>query len=237
MIRISVNFALLLIDDFTGREIPEDGFRFWINGQKAAPLKKPEGLYVFTGQSGNEWLLCVEGTHYSKRAVTVRKDTLDIQSPIVELRLFRRENLHFSDCEQITGIHKPGKTIFALCRDAPLLKLHSVEKPLGTRSKITLIGYTVRSLVRCRFCIGTGKNREMFEIVAKESDGSYLCDRQFLYKHKEGEPLLRAFGTACNDEGRFSIPIEKGIKDNVETIEEYSEEVRQWGCLLQTAPN
>ncbi|MEG0179663.1 MAG: hypothetical protein RR573_00455 [Oscillospiraceae bacterium] len=237
MIKISVIFALLPIDDFTGRQLSDDGFRFWINGRSAAPLKKPEGIYVFTAQGGEEWQLCVQGTHYSKQTITIRKEMLDKHNPIVEIRLFRRADLHFPDCETITGTHKQGKTIFALCRDAPLLKLHSIEMPPGINGKISLMGYTVRSLVRCRFCIGTGKTREMFTIVAKDCDGNYLCDRQFLYKHKEGEPLLRAFGSICDDEGRFSIPIDKGMKDNIETVLEYSEEARQWGCLLQTAPN
>ncbi|MEG2175216.1 MAG: hypothetical protein RR135_07045, partial [Oscillospiraceae bacterium] len=130
------------------------------------------------------------------------------------------------------------ETVFALCPDTPPLKLGDLVAPKdGEPHRLTLTGYTPRSLLRHRFCIGVGKNRELFVITGKTSDGSYLCDRIFRNRHKEGEPILRAYGGVCDSQGRFSIPIEDGMKDTIQTIEGYSEEVRQWGCLLQTAPN
>lgn len=236
IIKKLVSFAALLQDDFTGADIPEDGFQFWIDGRRAIPIKKSEGFYVFVGVSGNEWSLTVAGAHYSPRTVKFSRTALNPNNPVIVLRLFRKGGMYFPDCEQICGNHKPDEMVFALSNDKPPLNLQTSETKGGV-SRLILLGYTPRPLLHHRFCIGTGKNRELFVITQKENDGSYLCDQPFRHQHKEGEPILRAWGTLCDRQGRFYIPIEAGMKDNIQTIESYSEEVRQWGCLLQTVPN
>ncbi|MEG2174016.1 MAG: hypothetical protein RR135_00845 [Oscillospiraceae bacterium] len=238
LIQTSVNFVLLFQDDFTGADLPEDGFQFWVNGRAFCPLKKPEGFYVFVGLTGKSWTLTVKGTHFIPRTVTLCRDTLDPHNPIAILRLFRRGDLHFSDCALLRGHHRPGETVIALCPDTPPLKLRTLEAPTdGGPSRLTFMGYTPRVLTRHRFCMGTGASRELFVITARDQSGGYLSDRHFLHRHKEGEPILRAYGSICDTQGQFSIPIEEELKDTLQSIESYSEEVRQWGCLLQTAPN
>ncbi|MEG1971563.1 MAG: hypothetical protein RR315_00285 [Oscillospiraceae bacterium] len=236
MIKKLVSFAVLLQDDFTGADIPDDGFQFWLDSRRAAPIKKTEGFYVFVGVPGEEWILTVAGAHYSPRTVKFSKAFLNPASPVMILRLFRRAGMYFSDCVELCGNHRCGEMVFALGSDSPPLRLHALEAK-GGAAQLTLMGYTPRPLLRHRFCLGLGKTRELFVITAKEKDGSYLCDQPFRYSHGEGEPILRAWGAVCDPQGRFSISIESEMKDSVETIEEYNEEVRQWGCSLQTVPN
>ena len=47
LIRISMRFALLLKDDFSGATVAGAGQRFLVDGRPVTPVRKPDGFYVF----------------------------------------------------------------------------------------------------------------------------------------------------------------------------------------------
>ena len=232
MPRLSVRFVLLMQDDFSGAELPGGSFRFLVDGKPFSPIRKPEGFCAFCGLEGESWIVLIESPRYLPTVLRVEASGLPLGNPVRTVRLMRRGETRFPDCELLEGSGLPGALLYALCGNVPPLLLSEIRE-----GRIFFQGYPVRPLVRLRFCVGSGANRELFVITARDADGGCQIDRHLRFRHERGEPVLRAYGAVCGLSGRFAIPVGIGMKDTLKTIETYDKEVEQWGCLLQTAPN
>ncbi len=231
MILTKLSFALLLRDDFSGEDILSGGHAFMVDGKRVAPVRKPEGYYIFTGISR----LCtvsVFSAYYESAEFQVDPEAVDPQNPVLVRRLLRRGDIRFSDCDRIEGTHKPGETVFAFIPESPPLLLAA-----ASGGSITLQGYTAKQLCRRRYAVGSGKNRELFVITGADEGGGYRVEPPLIRKHSAGEAVVRACMGRCDSGGHFVLPVEKGIKEKIEKLEYYDEGEKQWGYLSVTAPS
>ena len=174
----------------------------------------------------------VEGYPYEPMLLTVHRQELG-SNPVCNIRLFRRRDVMFPDCQHYEGVGIPGSQAFALAELTPPLRLNQLQREEGG-TRILLQGYTPVSLVRQRFCMGTGKNRELFVITRQDDDGSYFTDHYFQTGFRKGAIILRAYGAVCSADGSFSIPVPAGVTEKIQGVQYVDEEVRQWGCLCAT---
>ncbi|MBC8546564.1 hypothetical protein H8711_06400 [Clostridiaceae bacterium NSJ-31] len=224
-----------MYDDFSGSCIKGGGHLFTVNGRPTAPLRKPEGFYVFTGLEGSVFAVEVSGGSYCPERVQVDTRALDPRLPVVELRLLRRRGAAFSDCEFVEGIHRPGEMVYALRQGGGVKLLSVSDGEEGTAAAFS--GYFIRPPVRTRFFVGTGGRREVFVTGDCGPDGAYLVPAGFVHPHKPGEPVVRAYAARCDGDGRFSIPVEPGQGELITQIEYYNKEGKRWVCSSATGPS
>lgn len=231
MVVTRVSFALLLQDDFTGEDIVNGGHSFLVNGRRFSPLRKPEGYYVFTNVE-HPCTVTVQSSHYMELTFPVDPKSVDPKHPVLTKRLTRRNDIRFSDCDRIEGIHKPGEAVYAFVPETPPLQLAA-----ASGATITLQGYTAKQLCRKRYAVGTGKNRELFIITGGNTDGGYLIEPSLARRHTADEVLVRVYAGRCDAHGRFALAVEKGLGEKIKKLEFYDEEKKQWGSLSVTAPS
>ena len=230
MIKISLFFALLLLDDFTGEAAAGGGHRFWVDGEPARPIQKPDGYYIFT-QPRAPCTVAVESGWYSPAALRVDPEDLDPAEPTVRLRLLRRGEIRFPGCERLEGLGPPGATVRAFLPEAPPLTLRE-----GKGADLILGGYTAKPLRGLRFAVGEGKNRELFVVEEKRPDGSCRIHPPFQRRHKQGEAVERVSSCLCGPDGRYALCLEQGSGRRVRELSYYNEEVKRWECLSAPGP-
>lgn len=212
IIKNLLSFALLLEDEFSGKTIIDQGFRFLVNGRHVVPMLKPDGFYVFTGVDAEEYDVTASCAGYRPRRFRFRRSELETQNWYVTVRLFRRPGKYYPGSEWLTGSgHTPGSY---LCLPAPetlSFSVRSIETEENGMTKIGLLGYSVRNLAGLRFCIGSGKTFETFVIRRKITEGVYQIDRAFAFSHQEGESVARVFTAVSGEDGTFSMPVEAGF--------------------------
>ena len=219
LIVISVRFALLLKDDFSGATLTDGGQRFFVDGRPARPVRKPEGFFVFTGEERESWDVRIESARYFPRTVHIRAADLAPGMPLCTVRLYRRPHCGFADCGWLETFAPPGCLAAALADTDPPLTLK------GLNGGLRLRGYTARNLTGCRVCVGEGDTAELFALTSRLPDG-YGVDRPARHDHGEGEPVRLAFCAVADETGRCSIPVHPGT--GPAQIRWYDEEAMQW---------
>lgn len=229
MIVMEVSFAIMLQDDFSGSQILDDGHVFSVHGIRLRPLKKPEGFYVFTGLPVSSTLQ-IDSARYCPASVLIDSPSLT-GDRVQTVRLVRRGDIRFADCERLVGNDRPGREVYAFAAHSPPLQLREAE---GDR--VVLEGFTTKRLLGRCFAAGTGKSRELFVLREQLPDGSYRADPCLRKKHKPGTELMRAYRGICDRTGHFAIPVEPGDPERIGQAEAYDEEKDKWVCLSATAP-
>ncbi len=233
MFRKTVNFAVILHDDFTGRTILKGGHVFKVNDRIVTPISKEEGFYVFCGLEGTVFHLSISGGKYMEEMLTIDTKKGDSMPQITQIRLFRRYQAGFSDCEYIEGVHAPNKTVYAIKQGKGAMKLISSSKDEGITS-VTLSGYFYTPAEQTRFIIGKDTNRECFITDAVQEDKSYKIHGSFKRTHKNGSPVCRAYAARCDANGRFFIPVDRGESALIKEVLFYEEGDEKWGCSYVT---
>ncbi len=211
VIKKTVNFALLLQDDFNGAIQSDPGQRFSVNGRTVCPMKKPEGYLVFFELPGTEFEVSISSAKYLDTRLRIDTEKLDPKYPVVTVRLFRRSGLWFHDSEWLDGKKgKPGQLAILPSPETLTLSLRGTDaSDAGT--KVGLMGFSTRDLVGLRFSIGQKADCETFIITKKLDEGQYLIDRSLVKKHKNGDQVVRTFAAVCGENGEFSVPVEPGF--------------------------
>ncbi len=231
MFRKTVNFALQLYDDFNGRTILKGGHIFKVNDRIVTPIYKLEGFYVFCGLEGNVFNVNISGGKYLEENLVITPENYPSQS--IPVRLYRRYQAGFSDCEYIEGVLKPGQTVFALKQSKTAMKLISVKKE-DEQIKVALSGYFYTPAQQIRFMIGKEPNRECFITDMVQPDKSYNIYGSLKHNHKGGTPVWRAYASRCDDDGRYFIPVDKGEGALIKEVLFYEEGDEKWGCSYVT---
>lgn len=214
MIVTKVNFALLLQDDFSGADLTELDFRFFVEEREVRPLKKPEGYYVFTGLTGQAFAVRITCANYLPHTVRIEPQRLDAAQPVVTVRLYRRLNRHAQDCAWVTGTAQENSPVLLLDEKLPCLKVQALEEQEG-KSLLLVQSFTVQSLCRQTFCIGGTKPPEPFVVVQKNAKGAYLLDRRLSGGCKSGAPLCRAYRTVADASGAYALAVPKGEEERL----------------------
>lgn len=223
LIRLSVRFVLLLLDDYSGANTAGGGHLFIVDGRAAHPVRKPEGCYVFTGPPGREAVVQILSASYCTRTVRVPP----YSGQVCTVRLFRRPKTSFSDCDWADGVLRPGLLAVGLIGDSAPPRLREI----GTSPpSLRLQGYYPQSLRGLCLCIGSGAGRELLMLGEKREDGSYVLAAPPRFEHHAGEALLRAGCAPCDAQGHYSIPVPPGTAPAQLTVLGYDEEAQRWEC-------
>lgn len=226
LIKTSVRFALLLRDDYSGKNTAGGGHLFHVNGRLAQPIRKPDGYYVFTDPAGGDYTVTITSAHYCTSTIRIRAGDLPPGQPVETVRLYRRPWAPFSDCEWLEETMRPGALAVALVGwEQPLcLRELSTGGPPGFWAQ----GYFAPGIAGQRLYLGKGKNRELLAVGAHRSDGSYELERAARKKHSPGEEMLRACCAPCDSAGHCCIPVPPGAKDRIVRLLSYDEEADRW---------
>ena len=204
VVTIQVNFALLLYDDYSGAPLRDAGPFCCTGGRVVRPIRKPEGILVFTGLPSRPELT-VECHHYRPETLRVDLAALEPDNPLVHLRMKREHKPFFRDCGWIRGKGPPGAEVMVLARE-PTLKLQSAERETnGTR--LSMQGYVVDRLEGRRYALA-GKRPEDFILTGKVSSSTWRTPALLRETPREGEAVYRAYRARCDNDGGFWMPVD-----------------------------
>ncbi len=236
MISLRADFILLLKDSYNGSVITGPEHTFLVNGIRITPIRKPEGYYVFSGLGDgvDSFSVIVMAEKYLPYLVSI--DKVDQNPEPVALRLYRKPNVYYGDCEMIVGKCEPHTEVMTLSTGEPVLKLQAYGET-GGKHWIALQGYTTQRLVGLEYTVGEGEERELFSILSKNLDGSYQIDQPFKFKHAQREQVRRSYRGISDETGQFCIPVESGQRGRACELEYFNKEVNEWGFLCMTEPD
>lgn len=231
MIHISVRFALLLKDDYSGATIADGGQRFFVDGRAARPIRKPEGFFVFTDPPGappgpaEGWDVRIESPRHFPRMVHIDAARLAKDMPLCTVAMYRQPHSGFADCEWLEAAAPPGMLAVALAGEDPPLALRGFSED---GAAIYLRGYTAENLLWRRVCVGEGDEAELFTLTARRADGGYGVDRPPGFSHAEGEAVRFAAAAPAGADGRCSIPVRPGWLARPREVRIFDEEAMRW---------
>lgn len=234
MIVWSVDFALLLYDEFNGAKINDASVIFRTEGRMVTPLRKNEGFYVFRNMGKDALELEISRPRYLAHRLQLDKNTLDPLFPVVSVRLLRDHSNSFPDCEWIDGTCQNSTDVIALATHEPSVKIHSIEQQ-DAGTTIGIQGFTVQRLLGYRFALG--EDKESFVISQKLSSNSYQTDSKLTRPHKAGEALSRVYLTKSDSKGNYHIPVELGQKARITKVFQQDKEKSKWVPVSVTAPS
>ena len=225
-----MRFALLLKDDCSGATVTDGAHRFFLDGAPAAPVRKPDGFYVFLtphGQKpGTSWRVRIESARYQTKELTVDAQSLAPNMPLRVVQLYRKPHSGFLDCRWLEAEAPPGALAVALLDggDAPL----SLRGFADDGRSLTLYGYTAANLLWQRVCVGEGRAGELFTLTERTPNGGYAVDHPPRIAHSEGEPIRLAACGLANAQGRAEIPMRPEWLERANTVLQYDEEAMRW---------
>lgn len=231
----SVDFALLIRDDFSGKIIDSADLQFHIDGRAVSPLRKDDGFFVFLGDRGELKELSVSSIKYETTKATIDPAQIPETEPILNLRMLRKHNVYFDDTGAVikgNSSKLKGSQCELRCYavDGPVLKLSNIENNEKS-SIITVTGFTFQNLKGLKFSMGEGKAREIFVITSKTSHNTYELDRILSFPHKNGELMTRVYSGQSESDGSYSIFVDSGQEDKIKKIEYLREGKVKWASL------
>ena len=216
---VDVDFALLLYDEFDCKEIGDANVAFRHNGRLLTPIRKRDGVYVFSGINENEITLEIFRPHYLPRRKTIVKSMLPPDNPLVKDRLLRTYPGNYGDCDWVHGSGPPGTSVLALAQK-PVKFFISEESD----HQITVLGHPANSLVGKRFARNQ-KAIESFLILRTISPGIYLTDRALTPDNENPPTAVKAYLSQSREDGSYHIPVENA-PDSSEKITVYYQKER-----------
>lgn len=220
MIRHKLSFALRLVDDFTGKKIGKAPCFFQVDGRPVTAIYKEEGFYLFLEPVPVPCMLKMEAGNYFPAECLIDQRRLDPSYPVVEARLYHKPGGRFPyRCSLCCGRIEPpetGKTcmVYGISQDDSGYVLKSLSEE-GEHSLLELSGYHKEALTGRVFGLGSGKSLEVFSVLEKRGNNTYLIDTSLKNKHKKGTPLLRIYRTYADREGNYVLPVAEGTEERI----------------------
>jgi len=240
--KTTVSFALLLLDDYDGKQIYDTNYIFYINSKQIMPMKKPEGIYIFLCLEGKVFDLKIEGGKYLSLNISIDTSELNPLNPLVFARMHRNGRAFYDKNSAliIGSIQEKVKSlpiqVYAVEVDGISLKLSYFSQE-DNKNIIKISGYTIQNLDNLNFMIGSGKNKELFVVKSKISPNSFEIDRKLNNLHKSGEEIKRVYSSVTNKVGEFCIPVEVGQETKIKNIEYFLEDKKKWAFSSVTVDN
>ncbi len=225
MIRLKIAFALRLVDDFSGQSILKKKFRFVIGERVVHPIEKDEGVYVFLEPQETEARVLIEGTDYHSCTAVVKKELLDPEEPVAEVRLYGRAGGSFSYSRELLTGRLPETSgpypaeVYAE-RSKPTGLVFKEYRNLQGAHWVFFQGFTKENLIGKTCILGKGKNRSVFYLMEKRGVNEYRveCKGDSPEKIKPGTPLVRIYSSVTDRHGAYSIPVDPGEEVNIREV-------------------
>ena len=207
-----VSFAVLLIDDLTGRAITGSNARAWIENEKP-PIKKGDGWFVFTDLVPGEYSVNAEGGHYTLQSVTCSFEDGKPQTLRICLKPSKTYPVPYGFL-RIEGKAEPNAevTIFMQSKQGALKLLSDAEKGSDTlhvfhAEGADLEGGTFRIIAQ------SGAEETVF-IRAKQPNNTYMLLSPLQNDYtRVGTILTSTTVTAADKNGRVFAVLNSAAKD------------------------
>lgn len=226
MISIKVSFVLQLVDDFDGKSLTNAGVSFYEGERVLKPIRKSDGMYVFTDEFREISTIRIECVGYHDKEITLDLNKIDRINPLVVVRLYGRPGGSFAyRYDLCCGTMKVKKGI-----ELPLEVYATKKKQLNLFFKayreedgkkiITFQGFCMEPLIGLTFALGEGKETTLFYIKEKIGSNEYcICPiEKESVQIKTGSALFRIYRSVTDKNGNYSIPVDEGV----ELLEEIS---------------
>lgn len=219
----SVDFALLLYDEFDGSPIAGADVVFRREGGIVTPLRKRDGFYVFRGLNEPATRLEIRRPHYLPKYIVIEKSGLDPGFPAVHAGLLRKRDGVFADCDWVSGQCPPNSEVLVLCEEGGL-RLQTQE---ADQKNLSVLGFATSRLVGRRYACDT-RLGETFRISEMLSPNLFLADRPLPLPPGKPRPLIRAYLSQSGPDGRYDIPVDKGRAGCITATAYCGEEGGEW---------
>ncbi len=211
-----VSATVQLIDDLTGLPVKGSNARVWIEGQRP-PIKKNDGIFIFTDLSEGEHTLNAEGGQYAAAQVAC---TVDAKTcPNITLRLLPNKLYPVPfDAVRIEGRAIPGSVV-RICsadRSNSLKLLSDAEKGSSVigiyiNSDINISGKLLKIISdedKCEYIRVSGiENKERSE---------YRLEGELAQSHpKMGTSVMQISECRADSNGDFMLMIKNGSSDKM----------------------
>lgn len=225
MIRMRIAFVLRLVDDYSGQCIRKKKFRFVIGGRVVHPVEKDEGLYVFLEPQEKQTRVWIEGTDYHPCSVQIKKQLLNPQEPVADVRLYGLPGKSFPYEYGILEGSLAGTKgcfpvqIYAKRPGATGLTFREYRNIEGSHWAF-FQGFTKEKLLGKPYVLGSGENAVTFVLTEKKGINEYRMelDGKPPDKIKAGTPLERIYRSVTDSNGAYSVLVEAGEESSIKEV-------------------
>ncbi len=212
VIRATLSVALRLIDTTTGKELVETDVRFLKDDNLLKPMRKGEGIWVFTNLSREDFLMHIMVRGYDEEYLEINYETLDPRLPMLDVFLMPSEkNRVGGSVLEICGTLSGLEHIEAINIDRPICSLHSFTEKRGVYT-MTLLplgagGRTVLDSMKYAILSEETKRYDVFEVLNQDSQTSVKIKAPLEGEHKMNDKIYRIVYGRAGPEGRFSLKV------------------------------
>lgn len=205
------SLVFYVLDDFTGRPVPEKCVFVQIPGMKA-PIRKNEGYYVFMDLEDGDYTVYINGDQYCQTVLEDVKVREDQECPVITVRMMPGPRYRLpQDTARITGEAKPYSFVCAIFK--PESGMQKLLYDYDGGQLIRIFTSDTKSLDGRSFCI---QNKEFFTIrnTINQEERVYLMDHELKNTYKRGKTkLYSVLWTQADEDGKFFLAI-YGIGEN-----------------------
>ena len=210
-IRRKVSLVLLLIDDFSNKEITGSNARAWIFGEKP-PVRKPEGYFVFTNLNQPEVEVSIEAGLYESRTLWVKLQE-DVSYTFLKVRLTPNRSYPIPrDTTCVEGKAEPGSLIRIVCLEdsKPMKLIYDYRREESGGSKISIYHpETVDIEGKALYIENSKSGAEFFRVLQKgEENGAYEVEQPLSRDYRKiGTAIFSVFDCTADERGYFFLPL------------------------------
>ena len=224
MIRMKIAFALRLVDDFSGKGIAGEKFLFTEGSRVVHPVEKAEGLFIFLEPQEREVRVGIESAGYHACSVTVKKELLDPEEPVADVRMYGRPGKEYSrSVEWLTGAAEgrgPYPAEVYARKSSPTGLTFREYRNIEGGHWVWFQGFTKEKLTGRTYVLGEGKDESVFVLAEKRGINEYRIEPagQPPARIKAGEPLIRIYRSVTDRSGAYSIPVDAGEEKMIREV-------------------
>ncbi len=212
VIRATLTLAVRLIDTTTGREITETDVRFYRDDRLLTKLNKGPGIYVFTGESRENFLMRINARGFDVMDLPIRYEALDQNLPMCDIFLMPSENNRVGGVVlELKGTLSKLQSIEAIATNRPVCMYHSCTEKKGEQTMVLLpktggAGVFLDSISYALYDESLARY-EVFEVQKQQTPTSVTIKEKLGYEHRTNEKICRINYGQVSPDGTFLLKV------------------------------
>jgi len=212
VIKARLSLAIRLIDTTTGRELTESDIRFRSGEEVLKPINKGEGVWVFTGESREDFSMHIEARGYDPADTDIRYETLDPKLPMCDVFLMPSEkNRVGGSVLTIHGKLSKPESIEAAAIDRPICFYQDVSEKKGVVTLSLLPktpgGRVVIDNMRYALISEDGSRYDVLEVTDCVNPARVVLKDPLTGEHKTGEKVCRILYGRAGPGDTFTLKV------------------------------
>lgn len=198
--------ALRLYDDFSGRMLKGEDFKFWFGQFLASPIKKPDGYFVFTGQKAKSLELLIEAPDYLPYKQVIEAELFDKGIPVADCRLIPNAVYEKRINKKVTGkIELPGAEVLLIPQTEKAVLKYGGQAE-GSPSCIIINTLLPLPIINLNFIVDAEDCfPEVFHIKQKVGGNQFELNHMLNNTYKPNAEIIRTYRSISRQDGSFTI--------------------------------